>query len=80
MHDWPPTGPTKGTKQLVLPKTPQGVVCIYPKLRLGHKEWDVHPMLGGGGHGQEKDLQFIAACPIHLPQPFNSAGLIHILG
>ena len=29
---------------------------------------------------QEKDLQFFAACPIHLPQLPKLVGLIHILG
>ena len=28
----------------------------------------------------EKDLQFFAACPIHLPQLPKLVGLVHILG
>ena len=33
-----------------------------------------------GGHGQEKDLQFFAACLIYLPQLPKLVGLVHILG
>ena len=37
-------------------------------------------MLGQGGHGWEKDLQFFATCPIYLLQLPKSVGLIHVLG
>ena len=55
-------------------------MCIHQKLCLGHKQWDIHPMLGRGGRSQDKDLKFIAACPIRLPQLPNLASLVHILG
>ena len=80
MHAWPPIGTVEGTKQLVPPTVPQGVVCVHQQLCMGHKWWYIHPTLRQGGCGWEKDLQFFAACPIHLPQLPKLVGLIHILG
>ena len=80
MHTWPPIGTMEGTKQLVPLGMPKGVMCICQQLSIGHEWWYIHPMLGQGGHGWEKDLQFFAVCLIHLPQLPKSVGLIHILG
>ena len=53
---------------------------VCQQLSMGHKWWYIHPMLGQGGHGWEKDLQFFAACLIYLPQLPKLVGLVHILG
>ena len=55
-------------------------MCVCQQLSMGHERWYVHPTLGQGGHGREKDLQFFAACPIYLPQLRKLVGLVHILG
>ena len=47
---------------------------------MGHEQWYIHPTLGQGGYGQEKDLQFFATCPIHLFQLPKLVSLVHILG
>ena len=80
VHTWPPIGTTEGTKQLVPPTMPKGIVCVCQKLTTGHEWWYIHPMLRRGGHGPEKDLQFFAACPIYLPQLPKLVGLVYILG
>ena len=80
MYAWLPIGPTEGTKQLILPVVPQRVMYIHQQLCMGHKWWYIHPMPGRDGCGWEKDLQFIAACLIHLPQLPKSVHLIHVVG
>ena len=55
-------------------------MCVHQQLCPGHEWRYVHPTLGQGGCGWEKDLQFFAACPIYLPQLLKSVGLVHILG
>ena len=80
MHAWPPIGTTKGTKKLVAPSVPQGVMCVHQKLCMGHEQWYIHPVLGQGGRGWEKDLQFFNTRLIHLPQLPKSVALIHVLG
>ena len=81
MHTWPPIGTTEGTKQLVPPAMPKGVMCVCQQLCTGHKRWYVHPMLGQGGHGQAgRRTCSSLPHPIHLPQLPKLVGLIHILG
>ena len=70
----------EGAKQLVPPAMPKGIVCVYQQLCTGHKWWYTHPMLGQGGRGWEKDLQFFTTCPIYLPQLPKLVGLIHVFG
>ena len=77
---WQPVGTTEGTKQLVPPTMPKGIVGVYQQLSMGHERWYIHPMLGQGDCGWEKDLQFFATCLIYLPQLLKLVGLIHILG
>ena len=80
MHTWPPIGTMEGTKQLVLPAMPKGIIGVHQQLSMGHKRWYVHPMPRQAGHGWEKDLQFFAACLIYLPQLPKLVSLVHILG
>ena len=70
-----------GWHQAVCPTcSAQGVMCVCQQLCTGHEQWYIHPMLGQGGCGQEKDLQFFTTCPICLPQLPKSVSLVHILG
>ena len=55
-------------------------MCVCQQLSMGHKLWYVHPMLGQGSHGWEKDLQFFTARLMYLLELSESVGLIHILG
>ena len=80
MHTWLPMGTTEGTKQLVPPVMPTGIMGVHQQLSTGHKQWYIHPTLGRGGRGQEKDLQFFAMHLIYLPQLPKSVSLVHILG
>ena len=57
---------------------PKGIICVHQQLCTGQKWGYVHPTLRRAGHGQEKDLQFSAACPIYLPQLPKSVGLIDV--
>ena len=56
----------EGTKQIFLPAIPKGIMGVCQQLSMGHEWWFGHPTLWQGGHGQEKDLQFFAACLIYL--------------
>ena len=76
----PPMGPTEGTKQLILPAVPQGVMCVHQQLYMGYEWWNIHPILRKDSRGQEKDLQFFTTCPIHLSQLPKSIILVYILG
>ena len=80
MYTWPPIETVEGAKQLVLPTVPKQIMGVHQQLSIGQKRWYVHPMLGQGSHGWEKDLQFFVACPIYLPQLPKLVSLIHILG
>ena len=80
MYAWLTIRPAQGAKQLVLSAVPQGSCVCLPAV-VHRPQVVVHPPeLGRGSHGWEKDLQFIATCPIHLPQLPKSVSLFHILG
>ena len=70
IYSHPPVGAVEGAEQVVLPTMHQGVVYICQKLYLDYKQWDIHPLLKKDGYGWEKNLQFIATCPIYLPKLF----------
>ena len=59
---------------------PREFMCVHQQLSMGHEQWYIHPTLGRGSHGWEKDLQFFATCLIYLPQLPKLVGLVHILG
>ena len=52
----------------------------HQQLCLGHEWRYVHPTLGRGSCGWEKDLHFFTAHLIYLPQLPKSVGLVHIFG
>ena len=58
---------------------PEGIMGVHQQLSMGHEQWYIHAMVGRGGRGWQKDLQFFAAHPIYPSQLPKLVGLIHIL-
>ena len=47
---------------------PKGIVSVRQQLCTGQERGYVHPTLRQASRRREEDLQFVAACPIYLPQ------------